>query len=137
MKADVGVDIFKEKTFQGLVFRVYPTISSDTRTFPVELTIPNSDEKLRPGMFARVSLDLGETSALVVPATALVKQEGTNNHFVFVAGADNVARKIEVEIGTRFDDKIEIISEKVKEGDQIIIAGQNKLMDGSHISVVK
>ncbi len=137
MKANVGVDIFKEKTFQGVVFRIYPTVSSDTRTFPVELTIPNSDEKLRPGMFARVSIDLGEASALVVPATALVKQEGTNNRFVFIAGSDNVAHKIEVEIGTRFDDKIEIISENIKEGDQIIIAGQNKLMDGSHISVVK
>jgi len=137
MKAAIGVDIFAEKTFQGVVFRIYPTISSDTRTFPVELTIPNSDEKLRPGMFARVSLDLGEATAIVVPATALVKQEGTNNHFVFIAGKDNVAHKIEVEIGTRFDDKMEIISEKVKEGDQIIIAGQNKLMEGSHISVVK
>lgn len=137
MKTAIGVDIFPEKTFQGLIFRVYPTISSDTRTFPVELTIPNSDEKLRPGMFARVSLDLGEASALVVPATALVKQEGTNNHFVFIAGKDNVAHKIEVEIGTRFDDKIEIISEKIKEGDNIIIAGQNKLLDGSHILVVK
>lgn len=137
MKADVGVDIFPDKAISAQVLRVYPTISSETRTFPVELTIANGDEKLRPGMFARVSFDLGEVNALVVPATAVIKQEGTNNHFVFIAGKDNVANKIEVEIGTRFDDKMEIISDAIKEGDQLITAGQNKLLQGSRITVVK
>lgn len=137
MKATIGVDIFSGKIVDGSILRIYPTISPDTRTFPVELSIPNSDEKLRPGMFARVVLDFGEIDALVVSALAVVKQEGTNNHFVFVAGSDNIAHKIQVEIGTRFDDKLEIISESIKEGDMIIIAGQTKLLDGSHITIVK
>ncbi|HOY31498.1 MAG TPA: efflux RND transporter periplasmic adaptor subunit [Bacteroidales bacterium] len=137
MKASVAVDIFPDKSVEGQIFRIYPTVSSDTRTFPVELTIPNGDEKLRPGMFARVSLDLGETSAMVVPSTAVIKQQGTNNHFVFIAGAGTIAHKKEVEIGARFDDKLEIISTSLKEGDQIIIAGQNKLLDGSKITIIK
>jgi multidrug efflux pump subunit AcrA (membrane-fusion protein) len=87
-------------------------------------------------MFARVSLDLGETTALLVPATAVVKQEGTNDRFVFLAEGDTTAGKIMVEIGERYDDKVEIISDKVKEGDPLIVSGQEKLMDKSSITIV-
>lgn len=137
MKANVTVDIFSNEKFNGEVFRVYPTISADTRTFPVELVINNPAEQLRPGMFARVSLGLGETDALIVPAIAVVKQEGTNDRYVFVAQSDNTARKILVQIGQRYDDKLEIISNEIKEGDKIISAGQEKLMDGSKINIVQ
>ena len=64
MKANVTVDIYPQREFRGEIFRVYPTISAETRTFTVELVINNADEVLRPGMFARVSLDLGETTVL-------------------------------------------------------------------------
>jgi len=137
MKASVKVDIFPDKSFSGEVFRVYPTISADTRTFPVELIISNNNEILRPGMFARVSLDMGETDALIVSAIAVLKQEGTNDRYVFIAENDSVARKVIVQIGQRFDDKIEIVSDEIKEGDNIIIAGQEKLLDGSNIKVVR
>ncbi len=137
MKALVKVDIFPQREFRGEVFRVYPTISADTRTFPVEIEISNADEALRPGMFARVNLDLGVADALVVPALAIVKQEGTNDRYVFVANDGHKARKIRVDLGNRYDDKIEIISAEIKEGDQIIISGQDKLMDNSRIRVVR
>jgi len=136
MKAVVGVDIYPEKKFSGEVFRIYPTISADTRTFTVELVISNTNELLRPGMFARVSLELGETEALILPANTLVKQEGTNDRYLYVVGSDNRTRKIRVDIGKRYDDQIEIISTQVKAGDQIVISGQEKLMDGSLITIV-
>jgi membrane fusion protein, multidrug efflux system len=135
MKASIGVDIYPQQKFTGEVFRVYPTISADTRTFPVELVISNPNEVLRPGMYARVSLDLGEVSALIVPAIAVVKQEGTNDRYIFLANNDSTAHKVLVEIGARYDDKIEVISNEVKEGDQMIVAGQEKVMEGSHISI--
>jgi RND family efflux transporter MFP subunit len=137
MKASVKVDIYPNRQFHGEVFRVYPTISADTRTFPVELVINNPDETLRPGMFARVSLDLGETTTLTVPATAVVKQEGTNDRYVFLANDGKTARKIKVEMGERYDDKVEIISDQIKEGEQLIVSGQEKLMDNSLITVVE
>ncbi|MBN2764363.1 MAG: efflux RND transporter periplasmic adaptor subunit, partial [Bacteroidales bacterium] len=137
MKASVKVDIYPQRNFRGEVFRVYPTISPDTRTFPVEIVISNPDEAIRPGMFARVSLDLGQTLALVIPATALVKQEGTNDRYVFLANDGHTARKIRVDMGERYDDKVEIISDKVKEGDMIIVSGQEKLMDNSLITIVQ
>lgn len=137
MKAGVKVDIFPDKKFTGEVYRVYPTISADTRTVPVELVINNPGEVLRPGMFARVSLDLGEISSLIVPAIAVIKQEGTNDRYIFLANGDTTARKVLVDIGARFDDKIEVISSELKEGDQMIIAGQDKLMEGSRILIGK
>jgi membrane fusion protein, multidrug efflux system len=136
MKANVGVDVFADKKFTGEIYRIYPTINSDTRTFPVEVTISNNDESLRPGMFARVSLDLGETEALVVPAMAIIKQEGTNDRYIFIANGET-ASKVAVQIGDRYDDQIEIISNEIKVGDKLIIAGQDKLMDGSHIKIVQ
>lgn len=137
IEALAQVDIFPDKEFKAKVYKIYPTVNSSTRTFPVELTINNSNEILRPGMFARISMNLGEAESLLVPANALVKQEGTNNFYIFLAQENNTADKIIVETGSRYDDKIEIISDKVKEGDKIIVTGQDRLFKGSRISIVK
>lgn len=137
MRAAVKVDIFPNRNFTGELSRIYPTINADSRTFEAEIVISNNDEVLRPGMFARVTLNLGEIDALILPAIAVVKQEGTNDRFIFLANSDNSTSKIKVEIGTRYDDKIEVISKDIKEGDQVIYAGQEKLMDKSRISIVQ
>jgi RND family efflux transporter MFP subunit len=137
MKATVSLDMFPGKTFNGEISQIYPTISSDTRTFPVEIIIRNSNEVLRPGMFARVTLNLGQTDALVLPANAVVKQEGTNDRYIYITQPDNTAKKVYVEIGRRYDDKLEVISPEIKEGDSVIIAGQDKLFDKSKIALVQ
>ncbi len=136
MKADITVDIFPSLSFSGVVSNVYPTISSDTRTFPIEIVVRNNDELLRPGMFARVDLNLGETNALLLPAIAVVKQEGTNDRYVYLAQSDNTARKVLVDLGERYDDQLEILSGEVKEGARVIIAGQEKLLDKSRITII-
>jgi RND family efflux transporter MFP subunit len=137
MKAVVHVDIFPNLEFTGEVSRVYPTISPDTRTFPIEIVVKNEDEVLRPGMFARVALNLGETTALLIPAIAVVRQEGTNDRYVFLAETDSTSRKVFVEPGMRYDDKIEIITGEVKEGSRVIVSGQEKLLDNSKITIVE
>lgn len=137
MKADIGVDIYAGRTFKGVIDLVHPTISADSRTFQVEISVQNNDEKLRPGMFARVALNLGEIEAQILPAIAVTKQEGTNDRYIFLANGDNTAKKVRVEIGQRFDDKLEVISEELKEGVQVIYAGQEKLMDQSRITIVQ
>jgi len=137
MKATVTVDIFPDKTFTGEVSQVYPTINADSRTFPMEIIIRNENEVLRPGMFARVSMNFGEVDALTLPALAVLKQEGTNDRFVFIADSDTTARKIMVEIGRRYDDRLEIISKEINEGDQVIVAGHDKIVDHSRIALVE
>ena len=59
----------KMKISQEHVYRIAPTINSATRSFIAELELPNRNDLLKPGMFVRVSMDLGEVETFVVPAT--------------------------------------------------------------------
>lgn len=135
MKAEVTADVYKNEKFTGIVYRISPTVNSGTRSFNVELELPNRNELLKPGMFVRVSMDLGEVETFVVPANTVLVQEGTNTRFVYVE-RNNTAERIEVIIGKRFDDQLEIISENLKEGDKLVTQGQSRLINGDRIEVI-
>jgi membrane fusion protein, multidrug efflux system len=135
MRAVVTADVYKNEKFTATVFRIAPTISSATRSFNVELELPNRNDLLKPGMFVRVSMDLGEVETFVVPANTVLVQEGTNIRFVFIE-KNNIAERIEVLLGKRFDDQIEIISENLKTGDKLVTEGQARLINGDKIEVV-
>ncbi|HNW98888.1 MAG TPA: efflux RND transporter periplasmic adaptor subunit [Bacteroidales bacterium] len=135
MKATVKSDIYPDMNLSGSVSKIYPTIDNSTKTFTVEVTIENENLKLRPGMFTKIKLNLGKGNAIMVPTIALVKQTGTNDMYVFVNN-NGIAKKIKVVTGSLIDDKTEI-TEGLKEGDEVIIVGQNKLMDQSHIIIEK
>jgi RND family efflux transporter MFP subunit len=135
MKAEITADVYKNEKFTGTVFRISPTINSGTRSFNVELELPNRNELLKPGMFVRVSMDLGEVETFVVPANTVLVQEGTNTRFVYVEKS-KLAERVEVLIGKRFDDQLEIISDNLKEGDKLITEGQARLINGDKIEIV-
>ena len=135
MKANITADVYKNETFTGSVYRIYPTINSATRSFITEVQLANRNDLLKPGMFVRVSMDLGEVETFVVQANTVLVQEGTNMRYVFVE-ENNSGKRIEVTIGKRFDDQLEIISETLKEGDKLITEGQSKLIDGDKILIV-
>jgi membrane fusion protein (multidrug efflux system) len=135
MKAEITADVYKNEKFTGTVYRISPTISSGTRSFDVELELPNRNELLKPGMFVRVSMDLGEVETFVVPAYTVLVQEGTNTRFVYVEKS-KVAERVEVLLGKRFDDQLEIISNNLKEGDNLVIEGQARLINGDKIEIV-
>lgn len=134
MKVDVKVDIFPDKVFEGTIHKVYPTIDPNTRTFQTEVVITNTDLTLRPGMFGHIEIKLKEEKTLMVPAIAVLKQEGTNNRYIFV-NENGTARQIEVTVGKRVDDKVELIANGVQDGMELIIQGQAKLLNGSKIEI--
>jgi membrane fusion protein, multidrug efflux system len=136
LKAEIVADVYKDEKFTGSVFRVAPTINAATRSFLTELELPNRKDLLKPGMFVRVSMDLGEVETFVVPANTMMLQEGTNIRFVFL-DKGGVARRVEVTPGKRFDDKVEIISDNIREGDLIISEGQARLIDGDKVEASK
>jgi len=136
LKAEVTADVYHNEVFTGTVFRVSPTVNSGTRAFTAEVELPNKNDLLKPGMFVRVSMDLGEVETFVLPASNVLVQEGTNIRYVFVDD-NSVAKRIEVLIGKRFDDQLEIISETLKEGSSLIVEGQSRLINGDKIEVVK
>jgi membrane fusion protein (multidrug efflux system) len=135
MKVSVTADVYSGEVFTGSLFRIAPTVNPATRTFTVEIELPNRNDLLKPGMFVRVSMDLGEVETFVVPANTVLVQEGTNLRYVFVA-ENGSAKRIEVVIGKRFDDQLEIISETLKEGDKLINEGQSRLINGQKIDIV-
>ncbi len=136
LKAEITADVYQSEVFKGTVFRISPTVNAGTRAFTAEVELPNRNDLLKPGMFVRVSMDLGEVETFVVPASNVLVQEGTNIRYVFV-DENNVAKRIEVLIGKRFDDQLEIISETLKEGSNLVIEGQSRLINGDRIEVVK
>lgn len=134
--ATVLTDVYLAETFSAEVFRIHPTINPATRTFTVELRMQNKDYRLRPGMFGTVTLELGDRKALLVPAIAVQKQPGTNDRYIFLY-EDGIARRVHVTIGERVDDRLELLTNGVKEGDMLIYAGQVNLMDGDSVKLVK
>ena len=134
MPVYINSDVLPGEDFGGSVTRIYPTINPATRTFTVEVAVPNHDQRLRPGMFARARLDLEQVEVFVVPAIAVMKLQGSNERFVFLE-ENGRARRVTVEPGDRFDDMVEIVSDEIRAGDNLIIAGQARLLDGVAVKV--
>jgi RND family efflux transporter MFP subunit len=136
MKAGIETDVYENEKFTGIVYRIAPTINPESRSFGVEIEVPNRNDLLKPGMYVRVALDLGEVETFVVPAYTVLVQEGTNVRYVFV-NENNIAKRIEVLLGKRFDDQVEIISKNLKAGDALVAEGQAKLINGDKIEIEK
>ena len=136
MKATIKADIYKDRSFSGKIYRIHPTIDEDSRSFKTEIMVSNPAEKLRPGMFAKVIIDLKREKTMVAPAIAVLQQEGTNRRYVYI-NDKGIARKIFVNIGQRFDEEFEISSEKLNEGMELVIAGQANLMDSVKLKVTQ
>jgi membrane fusion protein (multidrug efflux system) len=136
MKAELTADVYPGEKFTGTVYRIAPTVNSSTRSFVVELEVPNRSDLLKPGMFIRVSMDLGEVETFVVPAATVLIQEGTNIRYLFIED-NGAAKRVEVTLGKRFDDKVEVISDVLTEGSNLVSEGQSKLISGNRIEIVK
>ena len=90
-------------------------------------------------MYVRATLAIGEIDAIVVPYQSVLKLTGSNDRYVFVADG-NTARRVAVTMGQRFDDRIEIIPVipgDLKEGDQLVVTGQARLIDGAKLEIVE
>lgn len=138
MKVNVYSDIYPDEAFPATIEIVYPTIDPASHTFQAKLRIPNAKEKIRPGMYVRTTLALGQTETIVVPYQAVLKLTGSNDRYVFVNDGGK-ARRVAVTLGQRFDDRIEIIpenAEELKEGDELVVVGQARLVDGSRLEIV-
>lgn len=106
-----------EASQRGRISYIYPTVATETRTARVRIEVGNPGLKLKPGMYAEVAVDKGAASAVAVPADAVL--DGGKMRYVFVVhdGTHFVPRMVQV--GTRGDDWVEIIS-GVNEGETVV-----------------
>ncbi len=131
----IELDAYPGEKFSGKVSLIYPTIDANTHTFSAEIMVTNSDKKLRPGMFARATLNLGTENHVVIPDVAVVKRAGSGDHFVYVYENGKV-NYIKVELGQRLGDRYELVS-GISTNAQVVISAQANLTDGAEVELNK
>lgn len=136
MPVDLTFNTYGDEVFKGTVSLVMPTVDSASRTVGVEITLPNSDGRVLPGMFGRATIALGNANRVVVPDRAVVKQQGSGDHYVYVLNSDGTVSYDKVELGQRIGTSYELIS-GVPSGAEVIVEGQNALADGKKVQVIK
>jgi RND family efflux transporter MFP subunit len=126
--ANVEVDAYPGELFKGRIARVAPVLDPATRTAPMEVEILNTDNRLKPGMYARVLLMIEEhTDATLVPKVAVVDFEGKRG--VWVPEGENKARFVEVKLGLEDTERMEIL-DGLKPGDRVVTDGAASLRAG-------
>ena len=119
-----------ETELEGVVSEIAPAADPGSRTFLVKLDLPVTPG-LRAGQFGRVAMPVGETSALRVPASAVV-QRG-QMELVFVVSEGKAQLRI-VKTGKRIGDEVELVS-GVEAGEKIVIENASGLVDGQPLQV--
>lgn len=117
-KARIAIDAYPQQPLYGTVKYVGEVLDPETRTVKVRMAVDNSDGRLRPGMFARVTFAGRSTTAIVAPASAL--QQGSLSTHVYVETAPFTYALREVVVGATLGDKVEIIS-GLREGERIVV----------------
>jgi membrane fusion protein (multidrug efflux system) len=129
-RIELAVDAFPGENFAGEVYAIDPLIDESGRSIVLRARLPNEDGRLRPGLFARVTLVLNERNdALQIPEQALVPQG--QEQFVFRV-VDGKAALTKVAVGIRREGMVEII-EGLGPQDQVVTAGQLKIRDGAPV----
>lgn len=132
---EVALDAYEGDVFAGKVSIVYPTVDKITHTFPVEVTVANSSQKVRPGMFARATISFDEIERVMVPDMAIVKQVGAGDRYVYTYKDGKVSYD-KVELGKHMGEQYEVKS-GIEPGSQVVIAGMSRLANGREVTVVK
>ena len=132
-KVSIEVDLYPGEKFEGKVSRINPALDAATRTFGVEITIANAKERLRPGMFARATFNMGERESVMIPDQALQKQVGSSERYVYVI-KDGEAEYRLVKDGRRVGDLIEI-TEGLQAGEVVATTSFTRLMTGKKVEI--
>jgi RND family efflux transporter MFP subunit len=133
-KVNISVDIYPDEVFEGTVSRINPALDAATRTFGVEITIPNSNLRLRPGMYARTTFNMGQRESIMIDDVAVQKQAGSSERYVFVV-KDGVAEYRFVRDGRRVGNLIEII-DGLSAGEQVATTSFTRLANGKKVEIV-
>jgi RND family efflux transporter MFP subunit len=139
-EVQLEVETSMNEMFRGVVARIYPAVEKSSRTFQVEIRIPNDDRRLAPGSFAWASiLTKLDPKVTLVPEEAIVRFAGVTK--IFVQEGEK-AREIVVETGISVEindkDRSRTFTEvrgTIPTGAKVITSGQTQLADGSMIRV--
>lgn len=121
------------QSFNAHINRISPVIDANNGTFKVVVQVVNSDNVLKPGMFAEVNIQLGlHSNALVAPSRSVISID--NNDYVYKI-IDGKAVKTKIEAGYRHSGLVEVLS-GISDEDALIVAGHNNLKNDALVSIV-
>jgi membrane fusion protein (multidrug efflux system) len=129
---EVVADALPGVPWQGQIEAVNPRIDANGRSVELRARLDNASGKLRPGMFVRVRVIVGERNGLLVPEEAIVPQ---GEEFFVYTVVDGAARRVPVKIGIRRSAQVEIV-QGVAAGDQVVTAGMRLFRDGQPVRVL-
>ena len=130
----VTTEALPDTTFAGKIDRIYPTVDPRTRTVLVEVKVPNTQSLLKPGMSARAAITFGTNNSIIVPDVAVIKQQGSVQHFLYILNEDGTVSYKEVKLGRRLGKEYEIL-EGIEDGDKVVTGGMIRLKDGIKVIV--
>lgn len=129
-KVELRAEAYPNQVFEGTVTRIIQALNRATRTMTVEIDLPNADHRLKGGMFARVEILVGvRRQALQIPIDAVSRLEDVQ--YVYIV-QDGKARRINVDIGARSENRVEITKGLTGE-EQIIVSGKDLVHDGTSV----
>lgn len=134
MDVTIKLDAFPEQEFSGKVELINPAVNPQTRTFEVEVRVPNAKQELRPGMFARTYFDMGKKEGVMIPDVAVQKQVGSSERYVYVI-KEGVAERRRVELGRQVGSYIDVLS-GVEPGEQVAVTALSRLENGAKVEIV-
>ncbi len=130
--AKVKVDAYPGEEFNGKISKISPVLNSQTRSVPIEISIENTDYRLKSGMFARINLILEEYKNVPVILKEAVMGKEPNLYVYVVENQKAMLRKVVLGIrqGPYFHVKVGL-----KESDNVVIMGQQLLYDNASVNV--
>ena len=129
-KAELRAEAYPNRVFEGTVTRIVQALNRATRTMTVEIDLPNKDRHLKGGMFARVEVMVGtHRQALQIPIDAVSRLEDAQ--YVYIV-RDGKAQRVNVEIGARDDNRVEI-TKGLTGSEQVIVSGKDLVHDGTPV----
>jgi RND family efflux transporter MFP subunit len=129
-KAEVRAEAYPDRVFEGTVTRIVQALNRATRTMTVEIDLSNKDRQLKGGMFARVEALVGtHHQAVQIPIDAVSRLEDAQ--YVYVV-RDGKAQRVNVSIGLREDNRVEITS-GLHGDEQVIVSGKDLVHDGTPV----
>jgi membrane fusion protein (multidrug efflux system) len=131
-RADVRAEAYPNEVFEGTVTRIVQALNRATRTMTVEVDLPNKDHRLKGGMFARVEVLVGKhPQAVQIPLDAVSRLE--ESQYVYVV-KDGKAHQVPVELGTRVDNRVEVLKGLTGE-ELLIVSGKDLVSEGTAVQV--
>jgi len=116
----------------GKINRVSNALNPETKTMRVEIDLSNRNNRLKPGMYAKVSLTLKEHGSLSVPIMAISGKKEKN--YIYIV-KNQVVQKMDVSLGIEDKEYIEVINRSLKHTDQVVIKGKEMISVGLKVNV--